>query len=63
MLIINIIVIRRKKRIEKEIKKLIKMTMEVIILIISWHYKTTKRRNNSKIKHIGKKDNNKYKRK
>ena len=44
MLIINIIVIRRKKRIEKEIKKLIKMTMEVIILIISWHYKTMKRR-------------------
>ena len=63
MLIINIIVIRRKKRIEKEIKKLIKMTMEVIILIISWHNKTMKRRNNSKIKHIGKKDNNKYKRK
>ena len=63
MLIINIIVIRRKKRIEKEIKKLIKMTMEVIILIISWHYKTMKRRNNSKMKHIGKKDNNKYKRK
>ena len=63
MLIINIIVIRRKKRIEKEIKKLIKMTMEVIILIISWQYKTMKRRNNSKIKHIGKKDNNKYKRK
>ena len=60
MLIINIIIIRRrKKRIEKEIKKLIKMTMEVIILIISWHYKTMKMRNNIKIKHIGKKDNNK----
>ena len=59
MLIINIIIRRRKKRIEKEIKKLIKMTMEVIILIISWHYKTMKMRNNIKIKHIGKKDNNK----
>ena len=60
MLIINIIIIRRrKKRIEKEIKKLIKMTMEVIILIISWHYKTMKMRNNIKIKHIRKKDNNK----
>ena len=60
MLIINIIIIRRrKKRIEKEIKKLIRMTMEVIILIISWHYKTMKMRNNIKIKHIGKKDNNK----
>ena len=59
MLIINIIIRRRKKRIEKEIKKLIKMAMEVIILIISWHYKTMKMRNNIKIKHIGKKDNNK----
>ena len=59
MLIINIIIRRRKKRTEKEIKKLIKMTMEVIILIISWHYKTMKMRNNIKIKHIGKKDNNK----
>ena len=59
MLIINIIIRRRKKRIEKEIKKLIRMTMEVIILIISWHYKTMKMRNNIKIKHIGKKDNNK----
>ena len=63
MLIINIIRRRRKKRIEKEIKKLIKMTMEVIILIISWHYKTMKMRNNIKIKHMGKKDNNKQKRK
>ena len=63
MLTINIIIRRRKKRIEKEIKKLIKMTMEVIILIISWHYKTMKMRNNIKIKHIGKKDNNKQKRK
>ena len=59
MLIINIIIRRRKKRTEKEIKKLIKMTMEVIILIISWHYKTMKMRNNIKIKHMGKKDNNK----
>ena len=63
MLIINIIIRRRKKRTEKEIKKLIKMTMEVIILIISWHYKTMKMRNNIKIKHMGKKDNNKQKRK
>ena len=42
-------------RIEKEIKKLIKMTMEAIILMISWHYNTIKMRNNSKTKHGEKK--------
>ena len=38
---------KREKRKEKEIKKLIKMTMETIILI-SWHHKTMKMKNNSK---------------
>ena len=42
-------------RIEKEIKKLIKMAMEAIILMLSWHYDTTKIRNNSKTKHGEKK--------
>ena len=38
----------RKKRKEKEIKKLIKMTMKAIILMmISWCYKTMKMRNNA----------------
>ena len=50
-----IVIIKRKKRREKEIKKLIKMTMESIILMISWHHKTMKMRNTSKIKHIEKK--------
>ena len=53
-----IIIIKRKKRREKEIKKLIKMTMEAIILMISWHQKTMKMRNTSKIKRIEKKSNN-----
>ena len=53
-----IIIIKRKKRREKEIKKLIKMTMEAIILMISWHYKTIKLRNNSKTKHVEKSNNN-----
>ena len=34
---IIIIIIKRK---ENEIKKLIKMTKEAIILMIYWHYKT-----------------------
>ena len=52
MIIITIKVIMIiKKRKEKEIKKLIKMTKEAIILI-SWHYKTKKMRNNSKTKHV-----------
>ena len=42
-------------RIEKEIKKLIMMAMEAIILMLSWHYDTTKIRNNSKTKHGEKK--------
>ena len=50
-----IIIIKRKKRREKEIKKLIKMTMDAIILMISWHHKTMKMRNTSKIKHRKKK--------
>ena len=38
----------RKKRKEKEIKKLIKMTMEAIILMmISWCYKTMEVKNNA----------------
>ena len=47
------IIIKRKKRKEKEIKKLIKMTMETILLM-SWHYKTIRMRNNSKTKHVEK---------
>ena len=31
------------------------MTMEAIILKISWHYETMKMRNNSKTKHVEKK--------
>ena len=54
-MIIIIIIIKRGMRIEKEIKKLIKMTMEAIILMISWHYNTIKMRNNSKTKHGEKK--------
>ena len=33
--------------------------MEAIILMISWHYKTMKMRNNSKTKHVEKKSSNK----
>ena len=55
MIIIIIIIIIRGMRIEKEIKKLIKMAMEAIILMLSWHYDTTKIRNNSKTKHGEKK--------
>ena len=29
-----------------------KMIMEAVILIISWHYNTMKMRNNSKSKHV-----------
>ena len=47
------IIIKRKKRKEKEIKKLIKMTMETILLM-SWHYKTIRMRNNNKTKHVEK---------
>ena len=32
------------------------MIMEAIILKISWHYETTKMRNNSKTKHVEKKN-------
>ena len=48
---------KREERKEKkrEIKKLIKMTMEAIILIISWHHKTMKVRNDSRTKLVGKK--------
>ena len=45
MIIINKKSERRKG---KEIRKLIKMIMKAIILMISWHYKTIKMRNNSK---------------
>ena len=39
---------------EKEIKKLIKMIMEAIILMISWHYKTMITINSSKTEHVEK---------
>ena len=40
------------KRKEKETKKLIKMTLEAIILMIYGYYKTMKMRDNSKTKHV-----------
>ena len=40
------------KRKEKETKKLIKMTLEAIILMIYGYYKTIKMRDNSKTKHV-----------
>ena len=56
-----IIIIKREERKEKkrEIKKLIKMAMEAIILMIYWHHKIMKVRNNSRTKHVEKKNNNK----
>ena len=52
-----IIIIKRKKK-KTEIIKLIKMTMEAILLMVSCHYRTMKMRNNSKTKHVEKNSNN-----
>ena len=58
IIIISIIKInkwKREKGKEKEIKKLLKIILEAIILMISWHDKTIKMRDNSKTEHVEKK--------
>ena len=51
---IIIIINKKKKEKKKEIRKFIKMTMEAIMLMISWHSKTMKMRNNSNSKYVEK---------